>query len=47
MHTVCSTLAVATIATAAAILVSLPVVAVFLAVSRYLTSGLTLGAVKE
>jgi arabinogalactan oligomer/maltooligosaccharide transport system permease protein len=32
---------------AASILVSIPVVVVFLALSRYLVSGLTLGAVKE
>ena len=32
---------------AAAILVSIPVVAVFLVLSRYLISGMTLGAVKE
>ena len=32
---------------AAAILVSLPVVVVFLALSKYLVSGMTLGAVKE
>lgn len=32
---------------AASILVSLPVVAIFLALSRYLVSGMTLGAVKE
>ena len=32
---------------AASILVSLPVVAVFLALSRYLVNGLTLGSVKE
>ena len=32
---------------AASILVSLPVIAVFLALSRYLVNGLTLGSVKE
>jgi arabinogalactan oligomer/maltooligosaccharide transport system permease protein len=32
---------------AAAILVSLPVVVVFMLLSRYLVSGMTLGAVKE
>jgi arabinogalactan oligomer/maltooligosaccharide transport system permease protein len=32
---------------AASILVSLPVVVVFLMLSRYLVSGLTLGSVKE
>ncbi len=32
---------------AASILVSLPVVIVFLALSKYLVSGMTLGAVKE
>ena len=32
---------------AASILVSLPVIGVFLALSRYLVNGLTLGSVKE
>jgi arabinogalactan oligomer/maltooligosaccharide transport system permease protein len=32
---------------AASILVSLPVVVVFLCLNRYLVSGLTLGSVKE
>ena len=32
---------------AAAILVSLPVIVVFLLLSKYLVSGLTLGSVKE
>ena len=32
---------------AASILVSIPVVVVFLGLSRYLVSGMTLGAVKE
>jgi len=32
---------------AASILVSIPVVVVFLALSKYLVSGMTLGAVKE
>ena len=32
---------------AASILVSIPVVVVFLALSKYLVSGLTLGSVKE
>jgi arabinogalactan oligomer/maltooligosaccharide transport system permease protein len=32
---------------AASVLVSLPVMVIFIALSRYLVSGLTLGAVKE